>query len=93
MTINNIVKKEPPKGVKKYLGKTLYRLHITKYFGYFSGRYFVEVRCKCGVEKVVNIANIIWGTTRSCGCQNKENNQKRIYENKTKKQQPESCGN
>lgn len=84
MKVNSLLKRKPPEGVKKYLEKTLHRLYIAKYFGYFRGKYFVEVRCECGVEKLVDISNIVYGTTRSCGCLSDRYNQYRKI-NKTQK--------
>lgn len=41
--------------------------HIKKY------AYFCKCRCDCGKEKIINIASILDGRTKSCGCLRNEN--------------------
>lgn len=36
-----------------------------------------KVRCDCGTEFVLTAANVLHGSTRSCGCYRIENNKKR----------------
>ena len=33
---------------------------------------FYEYRCECGREKVISKCHVVTGTTRSCGCLNRE---------------------
>ena len=76
ITQKDLVDATPTKKVLKTIGNTYGRLYVTSVAGkrVVSSTFYVNCDCSCG-KKI--IANIIWGTTRSCGCQNKENNQKK----------------
>jgi len=73
MIINQLHRDRVPNGVLKSLGKKIHRLTIIEYAGYNNGKYYVKVKCECGEEKIIDISNLLWGTTKSCGCLNMEN--------------------
>lgn len=71
---------------KDYTGQTFHYLTIIKVTGKRRYHYenhpdavFREVlcRCKCGNEKIILLPSILSGNTKSCGCLNKENGEKR----------------
>lgn len=72
MTINKINKGQPPNHVQKVLKNKIGRLTIAEYFGKYENKYYIKVVCECGQEKIVDASNVIWGTTVSCGCYNRE---------------------
>lgn len=85
MKIKDLVKlEEIPKSIKKLIGKKINRLTVQGFVGKYKTAYFVDVLCDCGTEKIVTIANLVYGTTHSCGCKNLENQVKRRNESRRK---------
>lgn len=53
-------------------GQKYNRLTITSFSHRKGHHYFWNCKCDCGNESVVNIRSLKTGTTKSCGCWNKE---------------------
>lgn len=53
----------------EYIGKKYNKLKIIKYDhkGKYNEKYYL-FKCDCGKEKVINLANVKSGKTKSCGC-------------------------
>lgn len=62
-----IVAKLPPR-VQDLTGQTFGRLTVVKYAGKQGHNHIWHCRCECGVEKLVQAANLKSGGTKSCGC-------------------------
>lgn len=53
------------------IGKTFGRLTVIS-FSHSTGSQYYNCTCACGGTKVAKGSALRWGTTRSCGCLNKE---------------------
>ena len=57
---------------KDLTGLKMYRLTFVKFVERVNGHTRWLVRCECGEEVVVNVANVKAGSTKSCGCIRRE---------------------
>jgi len=77
MILRELNKTRVPNKVLQVLGTKIHRLTVIEYAGYLGGKYYVKVSCECGEEKIIDISNLLYGTTKSCSCLNREINKKR----------------
>lgn len=66
MTIDLALKPFRSNGVQT-VGRVYGRLTVLKDFSY-SGIRYLECRCSCGTVVTVKKTNVLFGTTKSCGC-------------------------
>lgn len=78
MIVSHLVKTNVPNSIANILNKKINRLTILEYVGKENNKYYVKVRCECGEEKIVDVSNILYGTTKSCSCLREEHKRKRF---------------
>ena len=63
---------------KDHTGRKIHRLTFLSFVERDeNGNARWKVRCDCGTEFIVTASNVIYGSTRSCGCYRNEQNKKR----------------
>ena len=78
----SLVWKVQRKNYSEMIGKKYGRLTVLEYLGNKNGYAKVKVRCDCGTEKETYAQGLLDGTTKSCGCLQKELVKETGYQNR-----------